>query len=209
MVGMVIPSMQRSRGAGAVAGHLLVVAGHGGLVDLDHVRPGRLKVAQLGVQDRGHVHGHGGLVAVVFVQGAVNNRHGSGHRHLHGPVRARLGEVQVLHHGRNPPADGTVHPRHLVHLLAPPVQALGHAVHRIHAFHGVQDVVDEVGTALLSVGDEVETGQFLAADGEGGGVVQAFLEEVSLQIKGDRAADGAGQPTGPGKAADGGGGDGW
>ena len=107
-------------GAGGVRAGLQVR-----LVDLDDVRPGRVQVADLGVDRRGVVHRRRLEVRVVVVLRLLAHGERPGHGHLHRPVGVRAQELQVAHLHRVRAADRPDDAGHRVRVPSGPAPSPG------------------------------------------------------------------------------------
>src|SRR5262245_56765927 len=187
----------------AVLKDFLVVAGHCGLVDLHHVAARCLKVAQLFVERRSNVHGHGSFVVIGLVERAVDHRHGSWHRHFDRPGGLRLGKAQVVDDGRLVSLDLSDSTRHRALQCAAPNDRFDSFVCKVDAVKGRQDVVDKTGAALLAVGQKIETDLLLRLHVETRGIVLCFSERVAFEPKIDSTTACGGKPTWTRETADG------
>ena len=151
---------------------------HVRLVDLDHVGAGGMQVLDLGV-DRGGVRQRRRLeVGVVLVLRLLRHRERAGHGHLDHVVGVRLQELHVADADRLWPRYRASDPWHRVGMPA-----------AIEGRPGVVDVdalerggeVVAVGLAPhLAVGDDVEPGLLLGADGQHRGVVLRLREVLRI-----------------------------
>src|SRR5262245_41933720 len=187
----------------AVLKDFLVVAGHGGLVDLHDVAARCLQIAQLFVEGHRNVHGHGRLVVIALIERAVDHRHGSWHRHFDRLGRLRLGKAQIVDDGRLASLDLSDNTRHRALQRAAPIDRLDGFVCKVDAVEARQDVVDKPGAALLTVGQKIETDVLLDSHVETRGIVLRFFERVAFEQKIDSTAFCGGKPAWTGKAADG------
>src|SRR4030095_14816212 len=89
-----------------------VVAGHGGALDLKEMPARLVESAPLLIERRPYVQGHVALVVIGLVEGAVDHRHGSWHRHLYRLTGLCLGKVKIVNNCRLPSRDVAHQPGH-------------------------------------------------------------------------------------------------
>ena len=151
---------------------------HPRLVDLHDVGAGAEQVLDLGIDGRRVVHGELLVVAVEVV--LALHRHGerARHRDLDRAVGMGAQELDVAHLDRMLAPDLADDARH-----GGDAAAAGRNLAGILQVDAVERGGEPVGVAfppLLAVGDDVEAGALLVADGEHGGVVLRLLEQVGL-----------------------------
>ena len=141
---------------------------HIGLVDLHDVGTGCEQVLDFGVDGRGIVESQRHLVLVVVVLRLLAHGEGAGHGDLDRPVGVGAQELHVAHLYRMAP------------LIGPTTRGTGLGDRCGRARAGIVDIDaverrgEAVGVALaahLAVGDDVEAGALLVADGDQCGVV--------------------------------------
>ncbi len=77
----------------------------------------------------------------------------------------------------------------------------------VDAVEGSENMIDKSGAPLLAVGKQIEADAFLIVNAQRRGIVLRFFQRRALETKHRAAALVLRQPTGPGKTADGSGGD--
>src|SRR3954453_6636370 len=158
----------------AVLARLLGARLHVGLVDLDDVGAGREQVADLGVDRGGVVERELGLALVVVVLRLLGHRERPRHGHLGPAVGVRLEELEVAELDGVPALDLPHHSRDRVRVAAAVEGGAG--VVEVDAGERVGEAVGVALAALLAVGDDVEPGALLLADGEQRRVVLRLLD---------------------------------
>ena len=149
---------------------------HVRLVDLHDVGAGGEEVLDLLVHRRGVAERHLLGARVEVVLRLLRHRERTGHGHLHRPVGVRPEDLEVAELHRMPPPDRADDPRHRVRVTAAVERGP-----RVVDVDAVQRGGEAVGVALpahLAVGEDVEPGPFLVADGEDGGVVLGLLQPL-------------------------------
>jgi len=151
---------------------------HPGLVDLHDIGAGREQILDLGVDRRRIVERQPLIVAIEIV--LTLRRHGErpGHRHLDRPVGVGAQEFHVADLDRMLAPDRPHHPGH-GRKPAGTVGSLAGIV-EIDARERGGEAVGIALAALLAVGDDVEPGALLIADGEQRGVVLRAVELVRI-----------------------------
>ncbi len=169
------PVQRRVQRLQSILARLLRTGLHVRLVDLHHVGARGEQVADLLIDRLGVVHGQAGVVGVADVLSLLLHGEGAGHGDLHRPICVGLEELQGIDLDRTlaPDLAGDAGRGNGV---ARAVQRLA----RILQIDPLQGVGETVGVALaahLPVGDDVDTGALLIADGDDHGIVLGFFQE--------------------------------
>ena len=177
----VTPSSARSSAFEPIGLGLVRPRLHPGLVELHDVGAGREQVLDLGIDRGGIVERQRRLVAVVVVLALLRHGEGARHRHLDLAVGVGAQEFDVAHLDRMPAPD-----------LADDARHDGEAAGAVRRLAGIVEVdaVERGGEAvgialapLLAVGDDVEAGALLVADGDA-----AWRRPARLRAARDRRA---------------------
>ena len=199
------------KGLDAPVGDLFGVAAENRFIELDDRGIQAVELAGLTIQDICDGHGEVALAAVVGVEGGVDDGHRAGQGHLHGAGGLGLQEAQVIDCQGAGPADRADTPADLGEAAAVANPLLGQGI-VVEAFEAA-GYIGQVGLpALLSVGDYVDSGQFLDVDSHAGGVFLGLGEQVAVEVPVGAAAVMVGpgteqgpllvEPGGPGHASD-------
>ena len=151
---------------------------HPRLVELHDVGAGREQVLDLGIHGGGIVERQRRLVAVVVVLALLRHGERARHRHLDHAVGIGAQEFDVAHLDRMAPSDLADHARHDGE-AAGAVRRLAGIV-EIDAVERGREAVGIALAPLLAVGDDVEAGALLVADGEERGVVLRRVEPFGI-----------------------------
>ena len=158
----------------AVGAGLLGPRLHVGLVDLDEIGAGREQILDLGIDRDRIIMGHLGLVVVKIVLRLLGHGERARHGDLDLPVGILAQEFDVAGLDRVPPHDRADHPRHRIGLAAAVERHAG--IVEVDAVQRGGEAVGIAFAAHLAVGDDVEPGPLLVADGDQGGVVHRLVE---------------------------------
>ena len=147
---------------------------HIGLVDLDIIGAGREQILDLGIDRDRIIMGELGLVGIMIVLGLLRHGEGAGDGDLDPAIGIGAEEKDVAHLDRVAAGDLADDARHRIGLAAAIERGAG--IVEIDAVERCREAVRIALPPHLAVGDDVEAGFFLVADGEQGGVVHRLIE---------------------------------
>ena len=192
----------RDHGARLTLEDAMLARGHDvvGLVDLDEVATRGHQGLDLGVDHRDQVRDQAvlGSVGTAPSQGDEEG-HGARHGHAHGPVGVGAGEAELLHDAETlRRADAIDDLVGAVRVVVGRAEAARHR-ERPDALQAVVEAADEGDPSHLAVGDHVDPGLHLIADGQAHGVLVRLLEIDGSEAIGLRGLademDPGGQPV--------------
>ena len=184
-IGIAEAKMQRRRPGNTVEGpvdrrqcqapRLFGTGLHPRLVELDHIGPGGLQIAGLGIDRRGVIHHQLFLVFVVFVLGLARHRERAGQGDLDLAIGVAAQELDIAHFDRPQPADRADDARHDNGSARPPADS--RRVVEVDPGECCRKAVRIAFAADLAVGDDVDAGAFHVADREHRRIVLRLFEK--------------------------------
>ena len=153
----------------AVLPRLVGMLLHPRLVDLHHVGAGGEQILDLGIDGGGVIHRHRFFVLVVIVLRLLAHGERSGHGSLDLAAGIGAQHLQVANLDGVLAADRADDARHRYRLAAAVDRGAG--IFDIDAVERGGEAVGIAFAPLLAVGDDIEPGALLIADGEDGGVI--------------------------------------
>jgi len=179
----------------AVTAGLVGMLLHPRLVDLHHIRAGGKELLDLGIDSFGIGHRHRFLIAVIIVLRLAAHRERAWHRGLDLTLGIGAQHFEIAQFHRLPAPDRADDARH----RNGPSIAIDHraGIIDIDAVERGGEAIGIALAALLAVGDDVEPGALLIADGENRGVILRrfkLVRRYEPQIVGAHARHLLGQP---------------
>src|SRR5882672_6800627 len=126
------------------------------------------------------------MAPIMLVGKGVSGRHGARQRDFHRLGGVAFEETQGLKHGRAPTPHWSGHPSRVYQLIAV-AAAPGRDLYQtaeVDPFYPFAKAPDVMPPALLTVGDDIQTGLLLVSKGEKHGIILPFFQDISLQLRG-------------------------
>ena len=195
---LAVPHDGAVEGGHAPIAHTVHEDVEGRLVELDHIHAERGELPRLLIDQGGQRHAELRAAAVVGVVDGIGDRHGPGDGELQAALGLSAEEADLVGVDRTAPAERRRHRRH-IGLVAVGADADRDHLGKVHAVPARRSPIRSDDASLLAVGDDVDAGLLLIAQGQADGVALALLERRAREAPRRPERFRRGEPRGLGR----------